>query len=63
MTRVTFAVHIASRSSKVEVRLIGRTVEIFVKDERIAVRIRGRGNGKHTTLADHMLSSYRRYAD
>ena len=49
--------------TKVKVRLAGRTVEIFVKGERIAVRIRGRGNGKHTTPADHMLSSYRRYAD
>jgi transposase len=49
--------------SEVEVRLTGRTVEIFVKGERIAVHMRASGNGKHTTLADHMPSSHRRYAD
>jgi transposase len=49
--------------SEVEVRLTGRTVEIFVKGERIAVHMRGSGNGKHTTAADHMPSSHRRYAD
>src|SRR6201996_5908039 len=49
--------------SEVEVRLTGRTVEIFVKGERIAVHMRSSGNGKHTTAADHMPSSHRRYAD
>jgi transposase len=49
--------------SEVEVRLTGRTVEIFVKGERIAVHMRSSGNGKHTTIADHMPSSHRRYAD
>jgi len=49
--------------SEVEVRLTGRTVEIFVKGERIAVHVRSSGNGKHTTAADHMPSSHRRYAD
>jgi transposase len=49
--------------SEVEVRLTGRTVEIFVKGERIAVHLRSSGNGKHTTLSDHMPSSHRRYAD
>jgi hypothetical protein len=49
--------------SEVEVRLTGRTVEIFVKGERIAVHMRSSGNGKHTTTADHMPSSHRRYAD
>jgi len=44
----------------VEVRLTGRTVEIFVKGERIAVHMRSSGNGKHTTAADHMPSSHRR---
>jgi len=43
----------------VEVRLTGRTVEIFVKGERIAVHMRSSGNGKHTTAADHMPSSVR----
>ena len=44
-------------------RLTGRTVEIFIKGERIAVHMRSSGNGKHTTAADHMPSSHRRYAD
>jgi transposase len=49
--------------SEVEVRLTGRSVEIFVRGERIAVHMRSSGNGKHTTAADHMPSSHRRYAD
>jgi transposase len=49
--------------SEVEVRLTGRTVEILVKGERIAAHLRGSGNGKHTTIPDHMPSSHRRYAD
>jgi transposase len=49
--------------SEVEVRLTGRTVEIFARGERIAVHMRSSGNGKHTTTADHMPSSHRRYAD
>src|SRR5919106_7037091 len=49
--------------AEVEVRLTGRTVEIFVKGERIAVHLRSSGNGKHTTVPDHMPSSHRRYAD
>jgi transposase len=49
--------------AEVEVRLSGRTVEIFVKGERIAVHLRSSGNSKHTTIAEHMPSSHRRYAD
>jgi transposase len=49
--------------AEVEVRLTGRTVEIFARGVRIAVHLRSSGNGKHTTLADHMPSSHRRYAD
>jgi transposase len=48
--------------AEVEVRLTGRTVEIFAKGERIAVHLRSSGNGRHIT-ADHMPSSHRRYAD
>ena len=47
---------------EVEVRLTARTVEIFVKGERIAAHLRMSGNHKHTTLAEHMPSSHRRYA-
>lgn len=46
----------------VEVRLTGRTVEIFRKGERIASHPRMTGNGKHTTQSDHMPSSHRRHA-
>jgi transposase len=49
--------------AEVEVRLTARGVEIFSRGERIAVHMRGSGNGKHTTQADHMPSSHRRYAD
>lgn len=47
---------------QVEVRLTARTVEIFVRGERIAAHMRGSGDGKHTTLQEHMPSSHRRYA-
>ena len=47
----------------VEVRATLRSVEVFLKGERIAVHMRGSGDGKHTTLAEHMPSSHRRYAD
>ena len=48
---------------EVEVRLTPRTVEVFLKDERIAAHLRSSGNHRHTTVADHMPSSHRRYAD
>ena len=47
----------------VEVRATSRTIEVFLKGERIAAHMRGSGDGKHTTLAEHMPSSHRRYAD
>lgn len=43
-------------------RLTARSVEIFAKGERIAAHMRGSGNGKHTTIEEHMPSSHRRYA-
>jgi transposase len=48
--------------AEVEVGLSVRTVEIFLKGERIAAHIRNSGNRKHTTVAVHMPSSHRRYA-
>src|SRR3954447_6025360 len=48
---------------QVEVRLTARTVEIFLRGERIAVHRRISGNGKHTTVPEHMPSSHRRYAN
>src|SRR5580693_5612610 len=49
--------------SEVEVRLTPRTVEIFLKGERIAAHLRSSGNHRHTTVPEHMPSSHRRYAD
>jgi transposase len=48
--------------AEVEARLTARTVEIFLKGERIAAHLRMSGNHKHTTVAEHMPSSHRRYA-
>ena len=49
--------------SEVDVRLTARTVEIFLKGERIAAHMRVSGNRKHTTVTEHMPSSHRRYKD
>jgi transposase len=48
--------------AEVEARLTTRTVEVFLRGERIAAHLRGGGNHKHTTLSEHMPSSHRRYA-
>jgi transposase len=48
---------------QVEVRLTARTVEVFRKGERIAAHLRNSGNGRHTTVPEHMPSSHRRHAD
>jgi transposase len=48
--------------AEVEARFTATTVEFFVRGERIAVHRRGSGNGKHTTITEHMPSSHRRYA-
>jgi transposase len=48
--------------AEVEVRFTQRTVEIFLKGERIAAHQRMSGNHRHTTIAEHMPSSHRRYA-
>jgi transposase len=49
--------------AEVEARLTPRTVEIFAKGERVAAHLRSSGNGRHTTVPEHMPSSHRRYAD
>ena len=48
--------------AEVDVRLTARGVEVFLRGERIAAHRRGSGDGKHTTVPDHMPSSHRRYA-
>jgi transposase len=49
--------------AEVDARFTARTVEVFFRGERIATHRRGSGDGKHTTVTDHMPSSHRRYAD
>ena len=46
--------------AEVEVRLTAHTFEIFLKGKRIASHLHGSGNGRHTTVPEHMLSSHRR---
>jgi hypothetical protein len=50
---------------EVEVRLTPRSVEAFLKGERVAAHLRSSGNHnhRHTTVAQHMPSSHRRCAD
>lgn len=43
--------------------MTARTVEIFLDGERIAAHMRGSGNGRHTTIPEHMPSSHRRYRE
>jgi transposase len=45
------------------VRITARTVEVFQHGKRVAAHVRSSSNRKHTTVAAHMPSSHRRYAD
>ena len=49
--------------AEVDVRLTTKTVEVFLKGERIAAHRRVSGNHGHTTETEHMPSSHRRYKD
>jgi len=44
-----------------DVRLTERTVEVFLKGERIASHVRLRGPQRYATLDEHMPSAHRRY--
>ena len=48
---------------QLDARITEHTIELFCKGERVAVHLRGGGRGRHTTIAEHMPSSHRRYAD
>jgi transposase len=48
---------------QLDARITARTIELFRKGERVAVHMRGAGRGRHTTIAEHMPSSHRRYAE
>jgi hypothetical protein len=63
LTRIPHVEYMREAGAEVEMRLTGRPIEIFARGERIAVHMRSSGNGKHTTVPDHMPSSHRRYAD
>jgi transposase len=47
----------------IEARITEQTVELFHRGTRIACHIRSPLRGRHTTVAEHMPSSHRRYAD
>jgi transposase len=48
---------------QLDARITAHTIELFRKGERVAVHLRGTGRGRHTTIAEHMPSSHRRYAE
>jgi transposase len=45
------------------VRITARTVEVVHRGQRIAAHLRSSSQRRHTTLAEHMPSSHRRYAE
>src|SRR5229473_1188362 len=48
---------------QLDARITAHTIELFCKGERVAVHLRGTGRGRHTTIAEHMPSAHRRYAE
>ena len=58
-----YSVPHALAKQKLWVRITDRTVEVFHKGKRVAAHMRGSGNRRHTTVAEHMSSSHRRYAN
>jgi transposase len=47
---------------KIWARITARTIEIFHRSQRVASHVRTSGNRKHSTVAEHMPDSHRRYA-
>lgn len=47
---------------KLWVRMTARTIEVFHEGQRVASHVRTSGNRGHTTTAEHMPASHRRYA-
>ena len=58
-----YSVPHALAKQKLWARITERTVEIFHKGKRVAAHMRGSGNRRHTTVAEHMPSAHRRYAN
>ena len=48
---------------KLWARITARTIELFHNGHRVAAHVRSSSNRQHTTIAEHMPSSHRRYAD
>ena len=48
---------------KMWARFTARTVEVFHNGRRVAAHVRSSSNRKHTTMAEHMPSAHRRYAE
>ena len=48
---------------KLWARITTRTVELFLKGDRIGCHVRSSSNRQHTTVREHMPSSHQRYAD
>ncbi|MFZ4072448.1 MAG: IS21 family transposase [Caulobacterales bacterium] len=46
---------------KIEARITARTIELFVKGQRVAAHARLATCGRHTTVPEHMPSSHRRH--
>jgi len=57
-----YSVPYALARQKLWARITDRTVEIFHKGKRVAAHMRSSGNRRHTTVAEHMPSAHRRYA-
>ena len=49
--------------AQVDVRIAARTLEIFLKGERIGAHRREGTCGRHNTQLDHMPENHRAYAD
>jgi len=58
-----YSVPYAHVHEEVWIRATGASVEVFLRDRRIASHARSRQRGKHTTLTEHMPSAHRAHAE
>lgn len=58
-----YSVPFALIKQEVDVRTSGQTVEIFHRGQRVASHLRTPGRRSHVTVADHMPSAHRRFAE
>jgi len=57
-----YSVPFTHARDQIEARVTARTVELFVKGQRVAAHARLGTCGRHTTVPEHMPSSHRRHA-